>query len=322
MDFFGNQPVNHWAGLIDAAGVLVVLGLWLFLNDSYRWARAAVAVAGLGVLVLVAGSTLQGLGQVTTEWVFSDTFEREGNEGALARLGVAAAAFVVAAVAASQGREDHDDEPDDDEEDVAPPPSPLPASVWSRTEVLGEAPERRDDDPEPRPVLERRVPFGVPGRVVAIPLLAVAAGVALPTIQVSAFDRTALTGDLTAWRIALHAGIGMLAGVALLGAVLALDVWERRLVTGAFAVTAAGAGLYGAYLPWLGNEWWVAAATGIAPGLLLPALLRTLRRLPAVPRHALVAGVTAAMVMFGGMTALRATVFEKRYTEERSVVGF
>lgn len=335
MNVFDSLAVNHWAGLIDAAAVLLVLGVWLLLDESFSFVRAVLRVGGVALIVAAAGEVLQraiGLVQTTVlREAFSDAAEEGGGDDrSLVLLGVAAAALVAGAVLATFGPEAYDDEPldddddgdEDDEEDepvpaaVAPPPR-----AWSRTEVLGDAPERRDWDPDPEPLPEPRVRLGVPPRVVGVPLLALAVGLTLPTA--TGADEAPLSaipflGDLGLTQVAGHAVTGLIAGLALLAGVLALDVWERHVAAAAFGVAALGAGLGGAFLPVFGNDYWVAGATGAMAGLLLPTAFRVLRRLPAASRPALLTGVLGAAALLAMSMFLQAQVVKAVFEEQFS----
>ena len=333
MDGFGSLPVNHWAGLVDAAAVLLVLGVWLLLDETFGFVRAVLRVGGAALIVAATGGVVQqavGLVQVT---VLRDAFAAASEEGggddrALVVLAVATAALVAGVVAATLGAEAYDDEAydDEDDEDDEEEPEPAPAvpfrSAWSRTEVLGDAPERRAGDPEPEPLPEPREPLALPPRVVGVPLLALAVALALPTasrVDEAPVAAMSFLGDLSLVQVAGHAVTGLIAGLALLGGVLALDVWERRVVAAAFAVTALGAGLGGAFLAPLANDYWVAGVTGATAGLLLPTVFRVLRRLPAASRPALVTGALGAAAVLATSMFLNAhavkAIFEAQFSQ-------
>jgi hypothetical protein len=332
MDAFEGLTVNHWAGLIDAAAVLVVLGVWPLLDESFSFLRAVLRVGGGALIVATAGVALQRAVGLVQAAVLSDVFSRgtdgeTGDDRSLVILAVAVAALVAGAVVATHGTEAYDDEPPDDdeedEEDDVPAPArvALPMSAWSRTEVLGDAPERRAWDPEPEPLPEPRSSRGLPPRAVGVPLLALAVALTLPTaaqVGDNPFAAMPYLGDVGLLQGAGHAATGLIAGLALLGGVLALDVWERHVVAAAFAVTALGAGLGGAFLEPLANQYWVAGVTGGTVGLLLPAAFRVLRRMPAASRAALLTGVLGAAALLGASMFLGAHAVRVLFEESFS----
>jgi len=328
VDVFESLHVNHWAGLIDAAAVLLVLGVWLLIDASFAFLRAVLRVAGAALLVAAAGVVVQRAVGLVHAGVLRETFaaatgEESTGDRSLVVLGVAAVALVAGVVLATLGAEDDDEaydaDLDDEEEDDEPVPAPVapPPSAWSRTEVLGDAPERGRWDPDPEP--EPSEPLGLTPRAHAVPLLALAVALALPTasrVGEAPLDAMPFLGDLGVLQAAGHAMTGLLAGLALLGGVLALGVDERRVVVPAFALTAIGAGLGGAFLPALANEHWVAGATGAMAGLLLPSGYRVLRRLPAASRGALVTGVLGAAALLAASMFLRAHAVKALFEEQ------
>lgn len=292
-----------WLGLVDAAAVLAVLGVWLLLVDE-RWSslRPVAGVAGVVLLALGAGQLLARMQSTMFQVALPHGAEADGFGpgpwlvALLIVLGVAAGIL-----AATHGPGPDDVAEDDEPEPVDEEPEPeyvAPARLWSDAEVVGDAPHH-DGSPPPAPEPRLRVDTLL-SRGVAGPLLAVAFALALPVTGSVQRLPPGVRGSAHPWQYAYHALGGVLVGGALLGAALWLDVWERRLVAFAFAVLAAGVALEHAFTGTFANPYWVPFATGLAAGLFAAALVRVLRRLRAPGRAHLVAGAAIALVLVGG----------------------
>jgi hypothetical protein len=297
-------PGPHWLGLVAALGVLLAFALWWLVTDE-RWsaARAPVTVAGAVLLVTSTGILVRRLAIVAFYAASGGPFaaiEHRWTNVGLAAVGVAAGLYV-----ATYGAAD-DDLPDEDD-DAPPAPPPIPARAWSSTEVLGDAPEGLPDDEEDldEPALPIAARFA--DRGVTVPLLAVAVALGLPaTALIGGFGESGAAAPANADRVFKSLLSGVVVGVALLGAALALDVWERRLAAAAFALVALGAAL-GIFAPdFLGNQYWSVLAWGLSAGLLAPAALRVLHRPLWGGRWPLIVGVAASVLLLGANDALSA----------------
>lgn len=308
----------HWVGLLELAGVLACLGLWFVLRDVGARSRAVLTVCGGVLLLLAVGRALDRAYGVAAFAGFPGFFSEDGTKHVV-ELALLAAGFVVGAVVASIGAGSGV------EEDLAPEPAapvalpPLPASVWSRPEVIGAGPEHDDDVVEPEPEPEPYVPPLPVSRGVAVPLLAVAVGLGLPV-----FGYSSALGSLGVPRsgthvgtfgIAAHVAVGVLAGLALLGAALALDVWEERLAVAAFFGLAVGTALIASFPRTFFNEVWSFAGTGLVAGLLAPAVLAALRRVVKTDQRAVLAGALAALLLFAGSGVLATKAYFERRTD-------
>ncbi len=296
-----------WAGLLDAGGVLAVLLVWLALGDATTRVRAAAGVSGGVLLVLAAGRAVERVSVVGFSAAVPGGLT--GSNRSWLEVGLGLAGLAAGAVAATLHAH-HVALVDDDPAAPADLP-PLPASVWSRTEVIGDAPEH-DGEVEPAP-LPRPAQRGV-----AVPLLAVAAGIGLPVFStLSSIERSFPIGfggsSLHWYAIARHVLAGVLAGLAVLGAAVALDVWERRLGVVAFVLAAVGIGANTGWPRTFLNEYWTFAAIGLAAGLLAPATLAAVRRATGVDRRAVLAGVAAAFLLLG----VSAYVGGRAFVEQR-----
>jgi hypothetical protein len=314
---FGEGQPPHWIGLLDALGVLLALGLWLVLVDE-AWARLRMVAgaAGAVLLLLVTGRALDRLAAFGAALGFPGFFSGPDDGRHLLDLALVSVSFGIGLVAGAYGVSSDDEvaaEPD--EEDVTPEPErpPIPARAWSSTEVLGEADALEhgaaagDADGTEPPRLPRTLdPAAMRG--VAVPLLAVAIGLGLPVLSFTTSDRTfTLFGTGAhpgAAGIAAHVLAGLVAGGALLGTAVALDVWERRLAALSFALLAVGVGMHASWPAPFANEVWSVVAIGLAGGLLAPAALRVLRRALRGDRTALVTGGVAALLLVFAASAL------------------
>jgi hypothetical protein len=314
MDF--PVPGPHWLALVAALGVLLTLALWWVVTDE-RWsaARPAVTVAGAVLLLTTAGLLVRRIGTLTYVAAGRGSFLPSDSGHAWLDVGLAAVGVAAGLAFATYAAGD-----DDRPADVgvpAPAPEYIPARAWSPTEVLGDAPGEPDDeepdeesygdaDEDPD---EPRVPITarVLDRGVTVPLLAVALALALPTQVLPGFgglDRTAYPANADRVLRALLAGL--LVGGALLGAALALDVWERRRTAAAFALLVVGVVL-GVLSPRiLGNEYWTVCAWGLSAGLVAPAVLRVLHRPVWGGRSPLLVGVAGAVLLLGANDAMSA----------------
>jgi hypothetical protein len=306
VDFFPT-PGPHWLGLVAALGVLLALALWWVVTDE-RWsvARPVVTVTGAVLLLVPTGLIVRGVATLAYLVVDRGPFYRDAPHR-WEHLGLAVAGVVAGLFVATYGAAD-----DDRPTEAAPAAEPvaIPARAWSPTEVLGDAPvgapgeEAYEEPPVPR---AGAIAARVLDRGVIVPLLAVAVGLALPTSQVLAgIGQFGSPAEANADRVLKALLAGVIVGLGLLGAALALDVWERRLAVAAFALAAVGEGLAVAAPSFLGNEYWTALAVGLSAGLLAPAALRVLHRPLWRGRWPLLVGVAAAMLLLGANDVLGA----------------
>jgi hypothetical protein len=192
-----------------------------------------------------------------------------------------------------------------DEDRVEREPEPAyvaPARVWSSTEVLGDAPER----PSRAPRLPRAERVRVPSRGVAVPLLALAVGLGLPVAPYGAVNGLIGVGHVRVAHVASHVLAGLIAGGALAAAALWLDVWERALVLGAFALLAVGVAVGAAFPRTVANGYWTFGAAGVAAGLVAPGVVRALRRIDPPGRLAILAGTGVAIALLAGVAFAQA----------------
>ncbi|HEU0132767.1 MAG TPA: hypothetical protein VFQ85_17440 [Mycobacteriales bacterium] len=327
---FGEAQVNHWFGLVDAGAVLLLLGVWVLLDDTRRWLRHAAVAMGAALLLAVAGSAVARIQSIASIVSIRDFFEEDKGRHVfdlvlLAVTTVAGLVFVAfarddTAPAADDDGADLDEEDDDD--GVVEEPVSLPQSAWSRSEVVGTT-SHWDEPEEPAPAPARRLPrlprlrepaAGWPSRGIALPVLAVAVGASLPMgglgpALVPGSFNTAAAGGGTLLQLLRHAADGLVVGGAVLGVTLALDVWERRLVLWAFLLAALGAGLGGATFEPFGNEFWVMAAIGAATGLLVASAVRVLRSARTLRRSAFGAGVAGALLLLSAQAVVLGRIF-------------
>jgi hypothetical protein len=291
-----------WIGLVDAAGVVVAFGVWLFVVDE-RWAflRPAVGVTGVLLLVIQVAQRMSAL--TTTSFTLWSPFFRENDSGdPLLAILLLTGGAVLGLVAATHGP-GPDDVPEAEEEEVEAeerePAYAAPARAWSSTEVLGDAPHH-DGAPPPPPEPRLRV-APLLSRGVAVPLLALALALALPVQSITEARSEPVHAPVHLAHYVLHGLTGLMLGLALLGAAVWLDIWERWLVAVAFALVAAGSVVEAAWPVTLSNENWIYFASGLGAGLAAPALLRVLRRLRAPGRLPLVAGSAVALLLVAGL---------------------
>jgi hypothetical protein len=102
-----------------------------------------------------------------------------------------------------------------------------------------------------------------------------------------------------------HLVDGLLLGGALLGAAIALDLWERRTALLAFTLLAFGTGLLNGFPRTFNNRWWSVLGIGLAVGLVAPGALRALRRAEPPGRLATVLGVLGGLVLIVASSYLR-----------------
>jgi hypothetical protein len=299
----------HWIGLLDALGVMLAFVVWWLVTDE-RWddVRPAVAAGGGLLLVVAVAGVLARLSGQVGRLTLPDRYD--GTPHGVADLVVLAVAGVVGLWAATQvlGPDEEpalDEETDEeaDDADDAPAAPAVPARAWSGTEVLGGDAEEEDDDPwRPAPpewVRERRAG----ARGVGVPLIAIAVALGLPARAYLGLGPAGLFGSVVVTRyvgaveVFSHLVDGLLLGGALLGAALALDLWERRAAVLAFTLLAFGTGLLNGFPRAVNNRWWSALGIGLAAGLVAPGALRALRRSDRPGRLATLLGVVGALAL-------------------------
>lgn len=289
-------------GLLAAIGALLPFALWFAHDRLGRRARNVVAV--LAALML-AGAAVGALSRTSLVafLVGAGQYFRSGDSAdgrhvldvVLAVVGLGAGLVLALALrprqeastlAAGTPETAVEDEPPVEEQ----PP------ITGDTEVIGEDPKAAywsshvvDAPARPLPAL----PFDRATATFAVVML----GLALP---LAGYDTGAFFGR--ALHLSAESAIalllnGLTLGLALLLPALALRGRSLPLVASGYLLVAAGAGLRTAFGDTVSNELWFMFGTGLAAGLLLPALLRLLTPALAEDAGAVALGVLLAVLL-------------------------
>lgn len=332
---------DRWAGLLVAAGVLLSMALWFVARYSGKRVRAVVHVLAAAYLVYATAIALSRTSIIGYLFGYQDFPTRRGDAPDLPTLVVLLAVGTVTGLAIAillrpaadgpdaayydeddeLGEDDDldelddlddgfDDDGDDEAEDVeaAPAEPTVPAPISGRTEVIGEEPadahwSTNVIDREPRA-------FPLPMRGATVALLLVALALALPLPQPgfafsNDYDLLRIS-DIDAWDAASMIASGYATGLALLFAALLLRARDLPVVALAFGAVAAGQGFATAYPDTIGHDEWLMVGVGLVAGLLLPTVLRLVRRVDT--RDAVATGIALllAIATVAGASALEA----------------